>query len=367
MRRIKLFSLIQERVVRRMCPSRWSVRHRASWTASGGSAAVESLETRCLLSAGDLDLSFGHGGRVTTSVGTGNGGSLTAVGTIQSDGKVVVAGSANDNGNSDFALARYNNDGSLDSSFDGDGTLTTDLGTMNDYVNSVAIQPDGKIVVAGIVYDSGADPLHQFFALARYNSDGSLDQTFDGDGKLTTNFGSSAVSTSMVLQPDGKIVVAGRTQNISGSNSDFALARYNANGSLDTSFDGDGLLTTSGGIGTGFDQANSLALQTDGKIVVAGETSRGGNNFALVRYNSDGSLDNSFDGDGMLTTSFGSSNSVAKSVVVRTDGKIVVVGLGGNEVLVLARYNSDGSLDGSFDGDGKLTTNFGPFADCPNW
>ena len=134
MRRFKLFSLFQERVARRMFPSRWSARRRASCSASGGSAAVESLETRCLLSAGDLDPSFGVAGRVTTDVGEDAGG-VTAVGAIQSDGKIVVAGTAYHSGNYDFAVVRYNSDGSLDSSFDGDGKLTTDFGTQNDYIN----------------------------------------------------------------------------------------------------------------------------------------------------------------------------------------------------------------------------------------
>lgn len=333
-----------------------SRRHGSGQTWKLTPAFVESLEDRCLLSAGDLDLSFGQAGRITTLVGTGNSNGLTALGAIQADGKIIVAGTAYENGNRDAVLVRYNSDGSLDTSLDLDGIVTTDLGTTEDSINSVLIQPDGRIVVVGNVLTAG----NSEFALARYNGDGSLDSTFDGDGKVATNFGTSAVSTSMVLQQDGKIVVAGYAGNF------FALARYNADGSLDTTFDGDGLLTAQVGVGVGVDQANSVALQTDGKIVVAGQTSRGGNDFALARFNSNGELDSSFDGDGKLTTSFGASRSIAKSVVLQSDGKLLVGGyFGDNGVLALARYKSDGSLDSSFDGDGKRRTNFGILSDYP--
>ena len=261
MRRFKLLSLIQERVTRQICPSRWSARRRASWSAPGGSVAAESLEPRCLLSAGHLDPSFGVGGKVTTTFGSSQ--SVAANGmAVQSDGKIVVAGYTNTAGNFDFALARYNEDGSLDTSFDGDGKVTTDFGKSS-VAFSMALQADGKIVVAGYVFGGGQTD----FALARYNSDGTLDTSFDGDGKLTTDFGTSFdVSTSLALQADGKIVVVGYAGD--NNNIHFALARYNEDGSLDTSFDGDGKLTTDI---EGYTE--SVALQADGKIVVIGNKS----------------------------------------------------------------------------------------------
>ncbi|MFM7163641.1 MAG: cadherin domain-containing protein [Planctomycetaceae bacterium] len=151
----------------------------------------------------------------------------------------------------------------------------------------------------------------------------------------------------MVLQPDGKIVVTGHSDNF------FAVARYNVNGSLDTSFDGDGMLTTQVGIGSGYDQPHSVALQQDGKIIVAGKTTRGGATIGvLVRYNSDGQLDSSFGVDGKLTiTNVYESSTVAYAVRVQTDGRIVVAGAGNG--LALFRYFSDGSLDTSFDSDGR--------------
>ncbi|MCK6405225.1 MAG: cadherin domain-containing protein, partial [Rhodocyclaceae bacterium] len=294
--------------------------------------------------------SFGIGdGIVTTALGSG----AQSV-TLQSDGKIVVAGHAWSS-SIDFALARYNIDGSQDSGFSGDGFVTTEIGTDQDYAQSVAMQSDGKIVVAGY----GSNGSNDDFALARYNTDGSLDTSFDNDGKLTTIIGAGDDRAfSVALQSDGKILVAGRSYN--GSDWDFALARYNTDGSLDASFDGDGKLTTA--IGTGIDEARGVVLQSDGKIIVAGYGVGGGYDFALARYNTDGSLDASFDGDGKLLTGVGASSDQAYGVALQSDGKIVVAGgswNGSNEDFALARYNADGSLDTSFDGDGKLTTAIG--------
>ena len=315
--------------------------------------------------AGDLDITFDGDGKVTTDFATTDfGGALDrAYSTvIQSDGRIVVAGkSFTGNGEQyNFALTRYNSNGSLDTSFDGDGKVTTDFGGGDDAAFSATIQSDGKIVVAGESYNGSK----RFdFAIIRYNSNGSLDTTFDGDGKVTTDFGGTSDDRaySVAIQGDGKIVVAGY------SKSDFALTRYNSNGSLDTTFDGDGKVTTSVGSSFFTDIENSVAIQSDGKIVVAGFSTKGSNlDFALARYNSNGSLDTTFDGDGKVTTGFGSStNDVAHSVAIQSDGKIVVAGFSetsgifDSKDFALTRYNSNGSLDSTFDGDGKVTTDFG--------
>ena len=311
-----------------------------------------------VLMAGDLDISFDGDGKVTTAVGSGNDYAYSVA--IQSDGKIVVAGeSGNSPGNRDFALTRYNANGSLDISFDGDGKVTTDFGSrFDDVAYSVAIQSDGKIVVAGYSLNSGGN---WDFALTRYNANGSLDISFDGDGKVTTDFGSIDTAYSVAIQSDGKIVVAGYSGN-TPANSDFALTRYNSNGSLDTTFDGDGKVTTA--IGISSDYAFSVAIQSDGKIVVAGYSLNSGGNwdFALTRYNANGSLDISFDGDGKVTTDFGGALDRAVSVAIQSDGKIVAAGYsdnGSNRDFALTRYNSNGSLDTTFDGDGKVTTDFG--------
>jgi uncharacterized delta-60 repeat protein len=325
------------------------------------SAAAESLEPRCLLSAGDLDPSFGIGGMVTTSFGTASAQSTSVA--LQSDGKIVVAGTTYD-GNYSFTVARYNTNGTFDTSFDGDGTLITGFGDVRGIATSIVIQTDGKIVVAGRF----ADSFSVDFGLVRYNGDGSLDTTFGIDGLVRTSFGTSQCRIeSMALQSDGKIVVAGYMDTNNGTNNyDFALARYNTDGSLDSSFDGDGRLTTD--FGTTTDVAYSVAVQSNGKIIAAGFTSDGSNeDIALVRYNGDGTLDTSFDGDGKRTTDFGMPMDRAKSVTVDATGRIVVAGYSSddsnNADFALVRYNNDGSLDTSFDGDGKLATDFGTMRD----
>jgi len=288
---------------------------------------------------GDLDLSFGGGdGWLSTNVGSGGDAGYSII--QQSDGKLVVAGSAN-NASTDFALVRYNSDGSLDNTFDGDGKVTTDFAGAIDWCWSVIQQSDGKLVAAGRTYSGGYN-----FGLARYNSNGSLDNTFDGDGKVTTDFGAGDFGYSVVQQSDGKLVVAGRTYNGPGGKQAFAVARYNANGSLDTTFGGSGKVITA--VRSTSDAAYNVALQSDGKLVVVGGSSDGAkDDIAIVRYNSNGSLDTTFDGDGKLTTALGATASVAFSVVVQSDNKIVVAGAYNNNFAVV-RYQTDGAIDTGF-------------------
>ncbi|MCE7980091.1 MAG: hypothetical protein DYG89_02770 [Caldilinea sp. CFX5] len=270
-------------------------------------------------SDGSPDSSFDDDGKVFTNLG----GSTQVKALIrQPDGKLVAAGSVSTIGNPDIALVRYNADGSLDTSFDGDGIVFTDFGNV-DNANALVLQPDGKLVVA---VNSGNSDI----ALVRYNADGSLDSSFKGRG--------SGGASALVRQPDGKLVVAGGRG--SDGAADLALARYNADGSLDNSFDGDGIVLTDFG---GSEYANALVLQSDGKLVAAGYTTSGGNeDFGLVRYNADGSLDSSFDGDGKVLTDFGRSEN-ARMLILQPDGKLVA---GGGPWL--ARYNTDGSLDATF-------------------
>ena len=219
------------------------------------------------LPPGDLDVSFSGDGKQTTDFGGSDAATAVAV---QADGKILVAGSSDGN----FALARYGADGAPDPSFSGDGLVTTDLGGP-DTAQDVAIQADGKIVVAG---SSGGN-----FALARYTAAGGLDTSFSGDGLQTTDFGAAAGATAVAIQGDGRIVVGG------ASGGDFALARYDAQGALDTSFSGDGKQTTDFG---GSDSANDVAIAANGAIVAAGTHAFGGAaNFAVARYTPGGALD----------------------------------------------------------------------------
>jgi uncharacterized delta-60 repeat protein len=272
---------------------------------------------------------------------------------VQSNGKIVVAGGSNSSGSQDFALARYNSDGSLDSSFAGDGKLTTDF-SQGDYANAnaVAIQPDGKIVAGGRVGNG--------FGVARYNADGSLDTTFSGDGKLTTDFGGGDNSIDdLALQLDGKIVAVGYARV--GDNNEMALARYNPDGSLDANFSGDGLQTTSFGI---TNYAEAVVVQPDGKLVISGEYQSPPTSydvrFAVARFNVDGSLDSSFSDDGKQTTDFGAGNEQALALALQSDGKLVAVGDSSSQGVALARYNLDGSPDTSFSDDGKQAYSLDP-------
>ena len=324
------------------------------------------LSVTCLISfsqSTSLDVTFGTNGIVTTPIGAA--GSVIHGMAIQNDGKIVVAGTSNDGINSEFAIARYNTNGSLDNTFGIDGKITTSFGSQAEAF-CMAIQSDGKIVAAGYMYNDSTWE----FAVARYNVDGSLDSTFDGDGKLTT-----AISTvddeinAIAIQSDGKIIVAGYSNasgDINAYEPDLAVVRYNTDGSLDSTFNGNGILITSLGF---YDVAYSVAIQTNGKIVLAGTHANGSNyEFLVVRYNIDGSLDNTFNGDGIITTPISSSYDVIHSIAIQNDGKIVASGVSGNGSTYdfsLARYNTDGSLDSTFNDDGKLITAIGTSLDVP--
>jgi uncharacterized delta-60 repeat protein len=316
---------------------------------------------RATESSDTLDASFGTGGKVTTDfAGLDDGANSVAV---QLNGKIVAAGDASTGDGSDFALARYNRDGTLDASFGTGGKVTTDFADSDDFATSVTILLTGKIVAAGSAFTGAVSD----FALARYNGDGTLDASFGTGGKVTTDFaGSDDFANSVAVQLNGKIVVAGNTS--AGTGSDFALARYNSDGTLDTSFGTGGKVTTDfAGLD---DRANSVALQLNGKIIVAGFAGTGdSSDFALAHYNSNGTLNASFGTGGKVTTDFASSDDFANSVAMQLNGKIVVAGntftATGND-FALARYNRDGTLDASFGTGGKVTTGFAGFESVAN-
>ena len=292
-----------------------------------------------------LDPSFGGDGRVSTELP----GNTEAV-VVQPDGMIVSAG-----GGSDFTLTRHDAAGDLDETFDADGIVTTNLGS-SDIAMDVALQPDGKIVAVG---KSGID-----WAVARYLPDGSLDGGFSDDGVVTTDFdGGVDAANGVVIDADDRIVVAGNA-SISPPGCcfehDFAVARYDEHGSLDPAFGGgDGLVTTD--LGTNTDLGTDVALDADGRIIVAGHVLSFLEDFALVRYESDGDVDTSF-GGGPVITDFGRSDSdVISGVAVRPDdGRIVVAGHsssnGSDEDFALAMYRPDGALDTSLGNLGLVTT-----------
>jgi uncharacterized delta-60 repeat protein len=391
---------------------------------------LEGLEDRYLLSAGVLDPTFGAGGSVTTSFANGSG-STTKTGNqmmveadalaIQPDGKIVAAGSSeiiNSLNVGYFDLARYNPDGSLDAGFGSKGQVTTQIGARG-FASAVTLQPDGKILVAGLSETKAGDA----FIIVRCNSDGSLDKTFGKggtvttiiaqgsmalsldmetvngvtkivatgdvylsstnqwaiglarynlDGSLDTSFGSAGevltnITTSAsegqgsLVQGDGKIVIAG-TLVIPGSGAEFALARFDTSGRFDTTFGSGGVVYTAIGInavGDSSAHADAVALQSNGDIVAAGRSS--GSEFTLARYTPSGSLDPTFGTSGVVVTSQASwLNGLA---IQPTDGKIIAVGgtAGGdaNYGSWLVRYNPDGSLDVTFGTGGIVNPTFG--------
>ncbi|WP_018615322.1 hypothetical protein [Segetibacter koreensis] len=302
---------------------------------------------------GSLDSSFGKGGKVVTDIG-GDGNVTYAA--IQEDGKIVVVGSRNPNTQTgaDIALVRYNPDGSLDSSFGITGKVLTDFG-YTDIAFAIAIQGDGKLIVAGYTGYEGK------FTLVRYNKDGSLDNTFGNNGKVITDFGGgSSSATSIAIQDDGKLVVGGNVY-FDSTYGDFVLARYNPDGSLDKAFGNGGKSVTDFGVSN--DGAFSLAIQTNGKIVQGGYVYdfRSHNySYALASYNTDGSLDRTFGKDGKLITELAGKVGFIKatnSLALQNDGKMTVAGIS-NKAVTLARYNPNGSLDSSFGNYGKITTKF---------
>jgi uncharacterized delta-60 repeat protein len=316
---------------------------------------VERLEARLAPSAGDLDVVFGGTGKITTDFHTGSD-QLQAI-AVQANGQIVAAGTTGGTV-SDMALARYNRNGSLDAGFGNGGKVVVSAAGLASAARGVVIQPDGKIVVAGSAGPAGSEQ----FVVTRFNADGSLDPSFGSGGTTLTGFGAEASASGLALQADGKIVVAGFFQpGANSSASDFALARYTVNGALDPTFGTGGKLTTKVG---DFDAAaNQVLVQADGKIVAAGHTSTsgGGFKFALVRYNNDGSLDTTFNGTGIVTINFGQLDDI-HGLALQPDSKLVAVGsyfTGSKVDLALARYNPDGSLDASFGTGGKVTTDLG--------
>src|SRR5438132_696290 len=300
---------------------------------------------------GDLDPTFGTGGMVMTDLNRST--DLANAVAIQSDGKLVVVGQTyknNDYSDEDFAVTRYNTDGTLDNTFGRGGKVRTDFPGLAAVPSAVVIQPDGKIVVAG-----GAFPQFTFagnFEVVRYNPNGSLDRSFGNGGIVTTTFPEGSYAFDVALQPDGKIVAAGtvfgdhnfdRAQSAAlqsdgkivaagfaisqnGLSENFAVARYTANGVLDTTFSRDGI--TQIDFGNCCQSAYQVLLQSDGKIITVGypNTEDSDSDFLLARLNPRGSLDPTFGVGGRVRTSFGDLNGGANGAALQSDGKIVAVG-----------------------------------------
>lgn len=371
-----------------------------------------ALYSQTYSQTGSLDLTFSNDGKVTTSFGSGN--DFASAIAQQTDGKIVVAGKNYNGTDYDIAITRYNIDGTLDNTFSQDGKLTMPIGTLDDDAEALIIRPNGKIVIAGATLISG---FNNDFVLVQYNSDGTIDNNFGVGGIVNIDFGDNDGASCMELYSDGKILVGGVSGNFDIKF--FAIARLNSDGSLDNTFSNDGKETTQ--IGDYMNFANDIAIANDGKIIVAGSASNNNDtDFAvLVCYNIDGSIDYTFGSDGngrvycdqgtndtftslrilnngkilavgnsyvdnnklddilmvqysaagLIDNTFGingivltdyCTNDYGNSFAIQQDNKIVVAGGSiGCPTFVLSRYNENGTLDNSFGNSGILTTDFG--------
>jgi uncharacterized delta-60 repeat protein len=285
--------------------------------------------------------SFGTGGKVSSSHGMGRVA-------LQTDGKILTAGRDDQDR---VEVIRYLSNGTLDPTFDGDGIAAYSLPGVNPFINAIAVQPDGKIVVAG----ENGSPTNDFLVV-RLTTTGALDGSFGVNGYTFTDIASNGFdnASDVLVQPDGKIVLAGTWSDPNSSASQFAIARYNTNGNLDLAFAGTGRRRVAF---TNESSCLDVALQSDGKLVMTGDMLFDTNDFdfAVARVNADGTTDNGFDGDGILSTGIG-GNDFAGAVAIQSDGKIVVAGgnlPGGTANGEIVRYLTNGALDNSFDGDGK--------------
>ncbi|HYK44686.1 MAG TPA: hypothetical protein VEV83_05945, partial [Parafilimonas sp.] len=390
-------------------------------------ACMSLTITICFSQAGTLDSTFGNGGKVITHFGSylDGGGSAMA---LQADGKIVVAGTSSDSNEGDFAVARYNSDGELDSSFGVDGKLMTDLNDSSDHASSVNVLDDGKILVTGYILGSS----RLYFAMVRYTSNGTIDSSFGVDGKVisdlaagghnvlilpdgkilldagvglewpnsaffmtrfnpngtpdssfgvngfgdTIYFKDAFSNSAIALQNDGKIIVGGSAGVTQGDGSYFEALRLNANGTIDKNFGSNGRVITF----HIWDWAHSFAVivQPDGKIIQAGDRYlRDDLDFALVRYKPNGELDSTFGLDGIASTNFGNEDDLIQAIAIQSDGKIVAAGFSGHDSLgftrtydfALARYTQNGQPDSSFGRKGRTTTDFangGDYGDIAN-
>lgn len=293
-----------------------------------------------------LDSSFGNAGIVITP--TPNSSEIISI-AIQPDGKIVAAGYSNNLGGYHFQTARYNSDGTIDNNFGASGIVNTVIDN-SDMPYCIALQMDGKIIVAGNIRANTSPPFKYHCAMVRYNMDGSLDNNFGIGGIVTTIVDSSEDGIASVsLQPDGKIVAGGYAGN------QFLLIRYKDDGTLDDNFGMGGIVLTSIEWEASI---YSIVLQNDGKIIATGTTGDITNfKFALARYNTDGTLDTGFSTVGTVITDIDSFfYDFATSIALLSDGKIVIAGYSGDNI-ALAKYNTNGILDSNFGKGGKVSMN----------
>lgn len=329
----------------------------------GGHSSVggtTSMNIICLNQDGSLDQTFNNLGYNSAYFTYNSEGKDIAV---QPDGKIVMVGwvdyTAN-GGDYDFAIARFNENGTLDNTFSTDGKITIDFGA-NDKAYAVTVQPDGKILIAGEGYTGS----NIGFAVVRLNTDGTLDNTFSSDGKLTTvlDANNDNIARGIAVCPDGSIVVVGDISDFTGA---AAIAKYLPNGNLDVSFNSNGKLIDD--LVQDKSAYTDVKVLADGKIVVCGGAYiQTDSDIIVARYNTDGTRDNTFSSNGW--TSLHLMNETAVGLDIQSDGRYVIAAYYINDVNVsdylVARFNDDGSIDNSFGNSGYSTVSFGSDADYP--
>ena len=307
------------------------------------------------LANGDFDQGFGDHGH--TAIHVGGAASNDAGGVALTPGGKIVLGGTSDLG--EFAVIRLRTDGTPDPTFNQTGDREFGFGPgSTDNAFAVAVQDDGKIVIAGSALQGGVKRM----AVARLRKNGTLDPDWSGDGRVLTTFGASTDQRAegVILLDDGRIAAVGEAE-LGANEHDFALAVYRPNGTLDHTFSGDGRATANFG---GNEFGYKAAEQPDGRIVVSGETDFGANDcdWALARFKPGGALDQTFSGDGKVTTAFGPGCDIASGLLLLQSGKIVGVGSKGDPgtfTPAVVRYRTNGTRDTTFSGDGKVVTSFG--------
>lgn len=313
---------------------------------------------------GILDLTFGNNGIVRTDIDQMNDYGFAVA--VQTDGKIVMAGFANVDSSNDFCLVRLQSNGNYDSTFGVNGIVTTDLqASSGDYLLSICLQPDGRILVGGRTHFGMS--AHDF-AIARYSYNGNIDSTFGTNGIVLTDFnGFNDYGSDMKIQSDGKIVMAG--YSFDGTTTSMGFARYLQNGQLDSTFSADGKTTIQAP--NLYLDGQSLCIQNDGKLIAVGTVKSPGNNYDhwITRLHSNGNLDSTFGVGGIVVQDI-SYTDYANAATLQHDGKLLVAGRSTDTILTtagaaysVARYNTNGSLDNSFGVNGKVVSKISNQAD----
>ncbi|MCB0792236.1 MAG: T9SS type A sorting domain-containing protein [Flavobacteriales bacterium] len=331
----------------------------AGYWDHGGASPYADFYLQRFNTDGTPDMSFGTDGQVIETVANGVDAAWSVV--VQPDGKILAGGFGNQSWER-MVVMRFLSDGTLDSGFGSGGKSIVQVGGFSDRIWDMKLQSDGKILTCGTCFISGSQ---SDWCATRLNANGSLDTGFGAGGKVVLDLGTQQVSAeSMALQADGRIVLGGYGQT--GGVYHMQFARLNTDGTLDPTFNGDGLAEVSV---NGIDDAiKSVAVQSDGKIVGGGYARMANDyDFALVRLNTDGTLDPTFDGDGKVTTPIGAADDILFSIYLRPDGKIVAGGQsmqpGTGMDFALAMYDPDGSLQTGFGNNGIVTTTMAPNED----